>query len=298
MPTRCAVYAVSLALSAKINSWNFIEDDPRCQDADQPPYSALVANTSPPTQPPDAAAAESQHQQPIVDPNTNSTFTTRIGVLTQKPRIKACREVSKFDCDLKFTNQKSLDNHMRDVHKIKAYPCPNGDCRYRTARSDNIAGHQKHCKFRPGLKKRHRGSSVPPSSSIAQQKRPRRNIKDLGSDGPRQHTQSAGASPLPDTSIGTSTELASPSSSQDGYLNLQLLNITPDLPFITDGPIPINPNNQHVLEPGSLRSTPAEVEIARLNAIIGQLTEERNTAQLECSVWKEKALSLMQQMTP
>ncbi|KAF3280498.1 hypothetical protein TWF970_002720 [Orbilia oligospora] len=124
--------------------------------------------------------------------------------VNQRPKIKHCRDVSKLDCDMKFTSEKVLGDHIRDVHGMRAYPCTKPGCTYRAARYDNLAGHQKYCSPETTVKKRPRASSqLPDSSSASTGRRSKRHYNAKNAQARaferRPQSLSVGASPLSHT---------------------------------------------------------------------------------------------------
>ncbi|KAF3175603.1 hypothetical protein EYR41_008971 [Orbilia oligospora] len=123
--------------------------------------------------------------------------------VNQRSKIKHCRDVSKLDCDMKFTSEKVLGDHIRDVHGMRAYPCTKPGCTYRAARYDNLAGHQKYCSPETTVKKRPRASSQLPDSSSASTRWSKRHYNTKNAQARaferRPQSLSIGASPLSHT---------------------------------------------------------------------------------------------------
>ncbi|KAK6510208.1 hypothetical protein TWF481_004924 [Arthrobotrys musiformis] len=97
-------------------------------------------------------------------------------------KLYICRDSSNVECDKTFTNRRVLDEHMLDVHGVKAYKCPMPGCNNEISRYDNIKAHTEKCRHNPNavaIKE----SKSPESISMSQPSKRRLCMKDLEPNG-------------------------------------------------------------------------------------------------------------------
>ncbi|KAK6499434.1 hypothetical protein TWF506_004062 [Arthrobotrys conoides] len=97
-----------------------------------------------------------QHPNPnISSENSPDNYKPSLANRRQGSSERACRDISKSDCNRTFTNERTFGEHLLKYHNIKAFCCPNMGCTYGSSRKDNVNSHQKKCKFRDGARPSH-----------------------------------------------------------------------------------------------------------------------------------------------
>ncbi|KAK6333079.1 hypothetical protein TWF718_010903 [Orbilia javanica] len=179
------------------------------------------------------------HHTAPVDTQTNILYYTtptpslEDGRPSQTARPRSKRKTvniySCTECNVVASSRRSLGNHIKDAHNMKAFKCPY--CDIRVTRHDNLESHKRSCKSQPPP---HNSAAAPGNGRPRKARGPRVSIRDINLQpepmrplpllSPAQPTSPVPPPPPPQPHIvSQSSNRGTPRSTADPALELQTI---------------------------------------------------------------------------